>query len=161
MLLPAPSIYPQFPADTHYEELLLSLCRKVVELQETNSTIDVIDYSTKDEEKAVDIELNFKAKIIDGAVVAVTPNFAGFTFTPGTGTYPFGRPNLLDAILHLSIFLQKQEDKLIPSTGEKFLDWGIANGEGNWDEHDVTISLTGYQLIFDYSNYSSKAKPYL
>lgn len=159
MLLPT-NAYPQFP-DTHYEELLLSLCRKVVELQDSNADIDVIDYSESTEDKTCDVELSFKAKIVDGVIVAVPPNFTNFTFTPGTGTYPFGRPNLLDAILHLAIFLQKQEDKLIPSSGEKFLDWGIANGDGNWDEHDVTVSMTDYQLIFDYTNFSSKAKPYL
>ena len=78
MLLPT-NAYPQF-SDTHYEELLLSLCRKVVELQDSHADIDVIDYNESTEDKNCDIELSFKIKIVDSVIVAVAPNFTNFTF---------------------------------------------------------------------------------
>lgn len=159
MLLPTNS-YPQFPSDTHYEQLLLSQCRKVFELQQTQADIDLITITSNDKEKWTTVELKCKGKIVDGAIVAITP-FTNFTLQAGLGTYPLGRTNLIDSIFHLFVFLGQQEDKLIPTDGDKYIDWTIAKGNAVWDEFDITMSLTEFQLIYDYSNYSSKAKPYL
>ncbi|HEY9864769.1 MAG TPA: hypothetical protein V6D21_11390 [Candidatus Obscuribacterales bacterium] len=158
MLLPTNS-YPQFNSDTHFEELLLSQCRKVFELQQTQADIDLIEISSNDKEKWTTVTLNCKGKIVDGEIVAVNP--FNFTLDPGLGVYPLGRANLIDSIFHLFVFLGQQEDKLIPVDGDKYVDWSIAKGDTVWDEFDITMSLTEFQLTFDYSNYSSKAKPYL
>lgn len=159
MLLPTNS-YPQFSSDSHYEQLLLSQCRKVFELQQTQADIDLISITSNDKEKWTSITLNCKGKIVNGEIIGVNP-FSGFSLTQGTGSYPLGRTNLIDSIFHLFVFLGQQEDKLIPGDGDKYIDWSISKGEEAWDEFNITMSLTEFQLIFDYSNYSSKAKPYL
>jgi hypothetical protein len=159
MLLPTNS-YPQFSSDTHYEQLLLSQCRKVFELQQTQADIDLITITSNDREKWTTVTLNCKGKIVNGVIVAVNP-FTNFTLDSGIGTYPLGRTNLIDSIFHLFVFLGQQEDKLIPADGDKYVNWSIAKGDTVWDEFDITMSLTEFQLTFDYSNYSSKAKPYL
>lgn len=160
MLLPANS-YPQFSTDAHYEQLLLTQCRKVFELQQTQADVDLIEISSNDKEKWTTITLKCKGKIVNGQIIATNP-FTGFTLDSGTGTYPLGRGNLIDSIFHLFVFLGQQEDKLIPADGDKYVDWSIAKGEENvWDEFDIIMSLTEFQLIFDYSNYSSRALPYL
>lgn len=158
MLLPTNS-YPQFPTDTHYEQLLLSQCRKVFELQQTQADTDLINIVSNDKEKTTTVTLNCKGKIVNGAIVAVNP-FA-FLLDPGLGAYPLGRTNLIDSIFHLFVYLGQQEDKLIPADGDKYIDWNITMGKDVWDEFDITMTLTDFQLTFDYSNYSSKAKPYL
>lgn len=158
MLLPTNS-YPQFSTDTHYEQLLLSQCRKVFELQQSQADIDLITITSNDKEKTTTVTLNCKGKLVNGAIVASNP--FGFTLDPGLGAYPLGRTNLIDSIFHLFVFLGQQEDKLIPADGDKYIDWSIAKGDTVWDEFDITMSLTEFQLTFDYSNYSSKAKPYL
>jgi hypothetical protein len=157
MLLPTNS-YPQFSSDTHYEQLLLSQCRKVFELQQTRTDVDLITITSNDNEKWTSVTFNCQGKFVQGQVIAIDP----FAFEFDTsGNYPLGRVNLIDSIFHLLVFLGNQEDILIPDDGDKYIDWNISKGGENWDQFNIEMSLTEFPLIFDYSNYSSKAKPYL
>ncbi|CAD5984841.1 hypothetical protein PCC9214_05345 [Planktothrix tepida] len=166
-MLITPSQYPQF-ADTSLESLTLSLARKTLEIQKnpalnlTNDTIiDIKEDLTKE---VTTVTLKDLQATIDNGTFLIK-NYFNYDFTDGTGIYPFNRTSLVDALIHVLMFQQKQELIIAQNPGSLMcIDFDFANvTEMNMAQQLlVNATLTDYPItVTNGTTNVTAAKPYL
>jgi hypothetical protein len=143
--------YPGFD-DTTLESLLLSLARKILEIQKspstnlTNDTIITVVEDLNSETTTITL-VDIQASVIDGIIVI--KNYFNYNFTSGVGSYPYNRTNLVDAFFHVLMFQQKQELIIAKNSGSKMCcDFDVTNvNEMNMSQQlIINCSLTDYPI---------------
>ncbi|MBD2481543.1 hypothetical protein [Planktothrix sp. FACHB-1365] len=162
-----PQQYPQFN-DTTLESLLLSLARKILEIQKDstlNSTSETIITITEDlNNETTEVQLKeLQASIVNGIITI--KNYFNYDFTDGVGQYPFNRTNIVDAFFHVLMFQQKHELNIAKNPGSLMCcDFDIANvSEMNMTQQLViNAGLTDYPITVTNGNsLTTASKQYL
>jgi hypothetical protein len=172
MDLPSVAIYPDFSIEETLEELTLSMARKFLQWQKTPSfnpnNYDKINLTIDEEAEVATVELSDISAInINGLIEAQDP-FSQTSFTKGTGSYPYDRSSLTDALIHLLIYQSSIEfNKLLnPEEEEVSISYSISPTDRNGTLiHPITITatMTDYPLVIEDgpNGYISKGKAYL
>jgi hypothetical protein len=164
-------VYPDYPTLTTLESLTLKLAREIVSVQKNpvfnSGTQDVISLIGDEEKEIITVTCdNWEAQLLDGQIT-VKNYFPGHTFAHGTGTYPYNRFHLCDALFHAVIYQQLQELNLSknPGDGNQLCSFNSTNAstKGRSLNFDVSFSITNLptQSVQITDGLTIKARPYL
>lgn len=164
-------LYPDFSTITTLEALTLKLARTILSVQKNplfNSGIqDIISISGDEEAEIITISCeNWEASLIDGEL-KIKNYFPAHTFAAGTGSYPFNREHLCDALFHCITYQQLQELNLqkTPGDGNQYISFSAsqASAKGRNLNFDISFSLDNLPTmsVDTVDGLTIKARPYL